>query len=89
MGSFAQKHPDALRVFRSALQQAQTDAALPGPVEAVLAQHSGMSMETASLVTIGSYPTTLNAASLQRVADLMFTFGRLGRTLNVASMVGP
>lgn len=89
LASFADKYPDALRNFRSTLQRAQANAALPGPVENVLAHESGMSMETASLVTIGDYPTSLNAASLQRVADLMFTFGVLDRTLNVASMVGP
>jgi NitT/TauT family transport system substrate-binding protein len=88
-GSFASKNPDALEDFRSVLQRAQADAALPGPVENVLAHDSGMSMETASLVTIGDYPTSLDAASLQRVAGLMFSFGVLDRTLNVASIVGP
>jgi NitT/TauT family transport system substrate-binding protein len=88
-GSFARKNPDALQDFRSALQRAQADAALPGPVENVLAHGSGMTMETASLVTIGDYPTSLDAASLQRVAGLMFNFGLLNQTLNVASMVGP
>ena len=89
LGSFAHKNPDALQDFRSALQRAQAAAVQPGPVEAVLAQHSGMSMETASLVTVGAYPTSLDAASLQRVADLMFSFGVLVRTLNVAGMTGP
>ena len=89
LGSFAHKNPDALQDFRSALQGAQADAVQPGPVEAVLAQHSGMPMETASLVTVGAYPTSLDAASLQRVADLMFSFGVLVRTLNVAGMTGP
>jgi NitT/TauT family transport system substrate-binding protein len=88
-GSFARKNPDALQDFRSALQRAQADAALPGPVEAVLAQHSGMNMRTASLVTVGAYPTSLDAASLQRVADLMFSFSVLNRTLNVAGITGP
>jgi NitT/TauT family transport system substrate-binding protein len=88
-GAFAHKNPDALEDFRSALERAQAAAVQPGPVEGVLAHDSGMSMETASLVTIGAYPTSLDAASLQRVADLMFNFGVLLRTLNVAGMVGP
>ena len=88
-GSFAHKNPDAVEDFRSALQRAQAVAVQPGPVEAVLAHNSGMSMETASLVTIGAYPTSLDAASLQRVAGLMFNFSVLGQTLNVAGMVGP
>jgi NitT/TauT family transport system substrate-binding protein len=89
LGAFAHKNLDALQDFRSALQGAQADAVQPGPVEAVLAQHSGMSMDIASLVTVGAYPTSLDAASLQRVADLMFSFGVLGRTLSVAGMTGP
>jgi len=89
MRSFAHKDPDAVADFRSALQRAQAVAVLPGPVEGVLAHNSGMSMETASLVTIGAYPTSLDAASLQRVAGLMFNFGVLVRTLDVAGMVGP
>ena len=88
-GSFAHKNPDAVEDFRSALQRAQAVAVQPGPVEAVLAHNSGMSMGTASLVTIGAYPTSLDAASLQRVAGLMFNFSVLGQTLNVAGMVGP
>ena len=88
-GSFAHKNPDAVEDFRSALQRAQAVAVQPGPVEAVLAHNSGMSMETASLVTIGAYPTSLDAASLQRVAGLMFSFGVLVRTLDVTGMVGP
>jgi NitT/TauT family transport system substrate-binding protein len=88
-GNFAHKNADTLEDFRSALERAQAAAVQPGPVEGVLAHDSGMSMLTASLVTIGAYPTSLDAASLQRVADLMFNFGVLLRTLNVAGMVGP
>lgn len=84
--SYAHKQPDALRDFRSALQQAQADAVLPGPVQAVLARYPGMSTQSASLVTIGAYPTSLDAASLQRVASLMFNFGVLITTLDVTSM---
>jgi NitT/TauT family transport system substrate-binding protein len=85
--SFAHKNQDALRDFRSALQQAQAQAVLPGPVHAVLASNSGMSMQSASLVTIGAYPTSLDAAGLQRVADLMFSFGVLTHAFEVAPMV--
>jgi hypothetical protein len=46
-----------------------------------------MSPQSASLITIGSYPTSLNAASLQRVADLMFNFEMLSPALTVSSMI--
>jgi NitT/TauT family transport system substrate-binding protein len=84
--SYAHKQPDALQDFRSALHQAQANAVLPGPVQAVLARYPGMDKQSASLVTIGAYPTSLDAASLQRVASLMFNFGVLIKTLSVASM---
>jgi NitT/TauT family transport system substrate-binding protein len=85
--SFAKENPSALRAFRSALLEAQARAVLTGPVDAVLARYPGMSMQSASLVTVGVYPTSLNAGSLQRVAALMFNFGVLHKFLDVSSMV--
>lgn len=85
--AFVHEHAPTLRAFRRVLQQAQEAAVLPGPVRAELATEPGMNMQSASLVTIGSYPTSLNAASLQRVADLMFSFEMLSPTLSVASMI--
>jgi NitT/TauT family transport system substrate-binding protein len=87
--SFVHKHSLALSEFRSALQRAQEGAVLPGPVRAQLATDPTMNMQSASLVTIGSYPTSLNATSLQRVADLMFTAEMPGmsHSLNVSSMI--
>jgi len=87
MSSFVHKHEAALSEFRSALQHAQEGAVLPGPVRAQLATDPTMNMQSASLVTIGSYPTSLNAASLQRVADLMFNAEMLGHSISVASMI--
>jgi NitT/TauT family transport system substrate-binding protein len=85
--SFARQNPAALRDFRSALVAAQAKAVLAGPVDKVLANVPGMSMKTATLVTVGDYPTSLSEGSLQRVAQLMFNFGVLPKFLNVSSMV--
>ncbi len=85
--SFARQNPAALRDFRSALLAAQAKAVLAGPVDKVLANVPGMSMKTATLVTVGDYPTSLSEGSLQRVAQLMFNFGVLPKFLNVSSMV--
>jgi NitT/TauT family transport system substrate-binding protein len=86
--SYAHRQPGALKDFRSVLQHAQANAVLPGPEQAVLTQYAGMTMQQASLVAIGAYPTTLDAASLQRVANLMFNFGVTRGILDVASMTG-
>ncbi|HUZ53340.1 MAG TPA: ABC transporter substrate-binding protein [Streptosporangiaceae bacterium] len=85
--SFVHNHQAALSEFRSALQHAQEGAVLPGPVRAQLATDPTMNMQSASLVTIGSYPTSLNAASLQRVADLMFNAEMLSHSLSVSGMI--
>jgi hypothetical protein len=42
---------------------------------------------SASLITIGSYPTTLNPASPARVATLMFNAEILGAALNVQPLI--
>src|ERR1022692_2845843 len=85
--SFARQDPVALQDFRSALLAAQAKAVLAGPVDKVLANVPGMSMKTATLVTVGDYPTSLSEGSLQRVAQLMFNFGVLPKFLEVSSMV--
>jgi len=87
LSAFVQHSAEELSAFRRVLLQAQEAAVLPGPVRVQLASDPGMSMQSASLVTIGSYPTSLNAASLQRVADLMFNFEVLPRALKVRSMI--
>jgi NitT/TauT family transport system substrate-binding protein len=84
--SFAKQQGAALKAFRSALMQAQANAAMATPVEAALTHFTGMTPQTASLVTVGVYPTTLNTANLQRVADLMSFYGALPHALNVAPM---
>jgi NitT/TauT family transport system substrate-binding protein len=84
--SFAKQHGAAVAAFRASLTRAQADAARATPVEA-LTHYASMSRQTASLVTMGVYPTTLNAANLQRVATLMSFYGALPHTLSVANMI--
>ncbi len=86
--SFARQHRAALVAFRSALRRAQADAAQAAPLEA-LTHYAGMSRQTAALITMGTYPTSVKAASLQRVADFMSFYGALPHPLNVAQMIFP
>ncbi len=87
--SFASKHRAALAAFRSALMRAQASAARRAPVEAALTHDEGMSRRTASLITVGLYPTSLKVTSLQRVANLMSFYGALPQPLDVAHMILP
>jgi NitT/TauT family transport system substrate-binding protein len=85
--SFATRHRPALLAFRSALIRAQAYAVQPAPLESAFMRYAGMSKQTASLITVGVYPTSLKVASLQRVADLMSFYGTLGRPLSVSHML--
>lgn len=85
--SFAKQHRAALAAFRVALMRAQASANQPAPLNAALTDDVGMSRQTASLITVGVYPTSLKVTSLQRVADLMSFYGALPRPLEVSSMI--
>lgn len=88
--SFARSHPTQLAAFRSALAKAQGDAVMAPPVQSALQSYAGMDAETAALVTVGTYPTTLVASNVQRVAYQMFFWNALpGKPISVASMVAP
>jgi len=84
--SYAKQHHDELAAFHGALMRAQASANQPAPLNSALT-HTGMSRETASLITVGVYPTSLRVTSLQRVADLMSFYGSLPYPLDVAKMV--
>jgi len=85
--SFATQHRAALLAFHAAMVRAQADAVQPAPLEAAFMRYARMDKQTASLITVGAYPTSLKLASLQRVADLMSFYGALTRPLDVSQMI--
>ena len=89
--SFASKNSAQLNAFRSALETGQSAASQQAPVRAALEHSVGLAMSDASLVTLGIYPTSMNASDLQRVVSLMFFFNAIpsvnGNQLSVQSMI--
>jgi len=85
--SYASKNPQVLAAFRGALAKAQAQAAMAAPLQTALTKSAGLKAQAAAMVTLGSYPTTLSAANLQRVVQLMYNFGTLPSNFNVKSMV--
>jgi NitT/TauT family transport system substrate-binding protein len=83
MGTWASQHAGTLANYRSVLQQAQTDSALAGPVESVLPRYADISASEAAVLTIGTYPSSTNVGSLQRVSQLMFDEGMLTNPVNI------
>jgi len=77
----------AAAAFRTAVQDAAGEASMPGPIQQVLPGFSALTSQEAALVTIGSYPVSTIAASVQRTVDLMNTEGMIKLRLNVAAMI--
>jgi NitT/TauT family transport system substrate-binding protein len=87
--SYSGSHAAVLAQFRSALSQAQADGTMAAPVQSVLTNYARMTPQTAALVTLGAYPTSLNADNVQRVGQLMFFFNTIQSPVNVKSMLAP
>jgi NitT/TauT family transport system substrate-binding protein len=90
--SFASQNSAQLKAFRSALETGQAAASQQAVVRAALQHSIGMSGSDASLVTLGIYPTSMNASDLQRVVGLMYFYVNAikpvnGTQLSVQSMV--
>jgi hypothetical protein len=65
----------------------QANANAGASTRSAIAKYASMNTQTADLVTIGSYQTSPNASSLQRVADLLANLGVIAKPLNVESMI--
>jgi ABC-type nitrate/sulfonate/bicarbonate transport system substrate-binding protein len=86
-GIFAQANPRTLTLFRQVLSEAQQRADDPAVIRAALPRFSDIDTTTASLISLGTYPSTLNGIRLQRVADLMHGNGVLADRLDVQSLL--
>ncbi|MFI6319583.1 ABC transporter substrate-binding protein [Nonomuraea sp. NPDC050556] len=85
---WAKKNPKTLAAFQRAMAKAQALAAKDRKeVEAVLPTYTKIDAKTASVITLGSYPTTMNESRLQRVADLMLAYKYIENPLNVKDLL--
>ena len=86
--TFATAHHAKLAAFREVLLRAQALANNQSePVRTTLEGSEGMSVEDASLLTIGQYPTTVSVNDLQRVISLMFAFSAIPTQPSVKAML--
>jgi NitT/TauT family transport system substrate-binding protein len=86
--TFATAHHAKLAAFREVLLRAQALANnQSAPVRNTLEGSEGMSVQDASLLTIGQYPTTVSVNDLQRVISLMFSFNAIPSQPSVKAML--
>jgi NitT/TauT family transport system substrate-binding protein len=88
--SFAQRNPRTVKAFQSALVEAQVRALDRTALERELTNFlktPKVDATIASLMNIGTYPSSLRAVRPQRVADLMLEQGMLKKKINVADLI--
>jgi NitT/TauT family transport system substrate-binding protein len=86
-GSWATQHAAAARAFQQALEKGNAYAdAHPAAVRALLPAYTSITAKAAAAMPLGTYPSTLTAASLQRVAALMKS-GGLATPASVAALL--
>jgi ABC-type nitrate/sulfonate/bicarbonate transport system substrate-binding protein len=87
---FADGNPKTLALFRSVLRDAQQAASNNKlTVQDVLSSYVDVDQQTAALVSVGTFPLSLNPIRLQRVADMMDTEDVLPGRLDVQQLLPP
>jgi NitT/TauT family transport system substrate-binding protein len=90
--AWAQKYPNTLKAFVSALTQGQEIADTNrAAVEQALHSVLGLPVAAGSLISLPSFPLGVDPARLQRVVDAMLQFGILpqsDKNFRITSMIG-
>ncbi|MFC4913755.1 ABC transporter substrate-binding protein [Actinomadura gamaensis] len=84
---FADKHPKTVAAFQRAINRALKVAADRGEVTRVIPTYTQIPAGTAGKISLGAYPTGLDAAKLQKVAALMKEYGYLQNAPDVRKMI--
>ena len=85
---FARENPRTVAAFQRAMTRGQQAASDRRTVEEVLPTYIRIDQSTVSLINLGTYPQSLEATRLQRVADLMQEFGQTPGRFDVRPLLG-
>jgi NitT/TauT family transport system substrate-binding protein len=84
---FAEENPKTIAAFQRAMVKGQGDMADRQLLEETLLAYSGIDEGIAKTVVAGVFPTSLDKTRIQRVADLMLTYGILESKFDVGPMI--
>jgi NitT/TauT family transport system substrate-binding protein len=84
---FAKDNPKTVAAFQRAMAKGQSDMADRRVVEETLLQYAGIDKDIAKTVGVGVFPTSVDGTRLQRVADLMLTYGILKEQFDINPMI--
>jgi NitT/TauT family transport system substrate-binding protein len=84
---FVKKNPKTAAAFARAMTKGQGDMADRQTVEETLLDYADIEPNTAKAVGVGVFPTKVDQTRMQKVADLMLTYGQLTAKFDVAPMI--
>ncbi|WP_157996083.1 ABC transporter substrate-binding protein [Thermomonospora amylolytica] len=84
---WARKNPKTAAAFQRALFKAQARATDRKVIEEVLPEFAKLDPQTARIMTMPGFPTSLNTARVQRLADLMHEQGVLKKKMDVKPLL--
>jgi NitT/TauT family transport system substrate-binding protein len=87
---WCRKYPRTAAAVAKVLDEGQAIADANRPVvENALTHYTSISKQIAAVMALGVFPATVDTTHLQRVPDLMHSFGLLKRNFNIAVMTKP
>jgi NitT/TauT family transport system substrate-binding protein len=84
---FVEKNPKTTAAFARAMARGQRDMADRRTVEKTLLDYVPIEPDLARAVGVGVFPTKVDQGRLQKVADLMLTYGQLEEKFDIGSMI--
>jgi NitT/TauT family transport system substrate-binding protein len=86
--SWVQSHPNTARAFQQALEKGQAYAGTnPASIRSILPTYTKITSAAAAKLDLNTYPSTLDAAPMQRIVSLMVSGGMLTKPLDVNSLL--
>ena len=86
--SWAQQNPNTARAFQTAMLKAQAYAnANPAAVKSILPTYTKISAQAAPHVTLGTFPSTVDAHAVQQILSLMQGGGLSTGSLDASSLL--
>ncbi len=87
---WCQKYPKTAAAVARALDEGQAMAdSNREVVQRALLHYTTISKQIAAVMALGEFPATVNTVHLQRVPDLMHSFGLLKQNFNIGAMTKP
>ncbi len=89
LGKFATENPKTVAAFQRAMLKATNDATDRSKIEPLLVKYAKIDQDTASLTTLLTFQSILDARRIQRVPDLLLQMGAIPAKIDVAPMIAP